>query len=245
MNSRRQMKCRQLPRRANRNTYIFSSDMDVKLAAALRAQAKPSDDDEKFTFSPVSSIEQIHELEKNLADEAYAERFISYMKKLVGYVGDNCNGMNISYTLVDFFFERNVMLKCSWSGASRSSIIKLAIKNCTKILDIFFSIVRSVNITFSRQLLAQFFKQVTRNAKKRSEAKGLRQPTIHRRAKKLNNTRCQADVPPTTTPDGTKSDWSPSTEDESQSSKSSSSDESDSEMLVSKVEESDPRINSC
>lgn len=54
-----------------------------------------------------------------------------------------------------------------------------------------------------------------------------------------------ADVPPTTTPDGTKSDWSPSTEDESQSSKSSSSDESDSEMLVSKVEESDPRINSC
>lgn len=223
----------------------FKSDMDVKLAAALRAQAKPSDDDEKFTFSPVSSIEQIHELEKNLADEAYAERFISYMKKLVGYVGDNCNGMNISYTLVDFFFERNVMLKCSWSGASRSSIIKLAIKNCTKILDIFFSIVRSVNITFSRQLLAQFFKQVTRNAKKRSEAKGLRQPTIHRRAKKLNNTRCQADVPPTTTPDGTKRDWSPSTEDESQSNKSSSSDESDSEMLVSKVEESDPRINSC
>ncbi|EAT32947.1 AAEL014814-PA [Aedes aegypti] len=222
----------------------FKSDMDVKLAAALRAQAKPSDD-EKFTFSPVSSIEQIHELEKNLADDAYAERFISYMKKIVGYVGDNCNGMNISYTLVDLFFERNVMLKCSWSGASRSSIIKLAIKNCTKILDIFFTIVRSVNITFSRQLLAQFFKQVTRNAKKRSEAKGLRQPTIHRRAKKLNNTRCQADVPPTTTSDGTKSDWSPSTEDESQSSKSSSSDESDSEMLVSKVEESDPRINSC
>lgn len=112
---------------------------------------------------------------------------ISYMKKVIGYVGDNCNGLNISYTLVDHFFERNVMMKCSWSGASRSTTIKLAIKNCTNILDTFFAIVHSVNTTFSKQLLEHFFKQVARNSKKRSEAKGLRQPSIHRRAKRSNN----------------------------------------------------------
>lgn len=99
---------------------------------------------------------------------------IAFMKKAIGYVGDNCNGLNISYNLVDYFFERNLMLKCSWSGASRTSTIKLAIKNCTRILDTFFVIVHSVNTTFSKQLLEHFFKQVARNSKKRSEAKGLR-----------------------------------------------------------------------
>lgn len=116
------------------------------------------------------------------------------MKKVIGYVGDNCNGLNIAYTLVDYFFERNLMMKCSWSGASRSATTKLAIKNCTNILDRFFAIVHSVNTTFSRQLLEHFFKQVARNFKKRSEAKGLRQPTIHRRAKRSKITRVKGNL---------------------------------------------------
>lgn len=43
----------------------LKGEMEVKLTGALRAHSKPSDDeDDKFTFSPMSSIEQIHELEK-------------------------------------------------------------------------------------------------------------------------------------------------------------------------------------
>ncbi|XP_062552826.1 uncharacterized protein LOC134217971 [Armigeres subalbatus] len=220
----------------------FKSDMDVKLAAALRAQTKPFDDNEDdIKFSPVSCIEQIHELEKNLADEIYAKRFTSYMKKIVGFVGDNCNGLNISYTLVDHFFERGVMMKCSWSGASRTTAIKLAIKNCTNILDTFFAIVRSVNMTFSRQLLEHFFKQITRNAKKRNEAKGLRQPTIHRRAKRQKKAQATVTVASIRS---SKSDGSLSTDDDSQSSKSSNSEVSGSEMVVSKVEDWDPNYSS-
>nr|XP_029721171.1 uncharacterized protein LOC115262686 [Aedes albopictus] len=220
----------------------LKSDMDVKIAAALRAQGNPSDENDDFKFSPVSNIEAIHELEKHLADETYAKRFTSYMKKIVGFVGDNCNGMNISYTLVDHFFERSVMMKCSWSGASRSSAIKLAIKNCSNILDTFFAIVRSVNMTFSRQLLEHFFKQVTRNAKKRSEAKGLRQPTIHRRAKRSNKAQVKAAV---ASNQSCGSGRTPSTtDDDSQSSKSSNSEMSDSEMLISKVENCEPDISS-
>ncbi|XP_065074653.1 uncharacterized protein LOC135698552 [Ochlerotatus camptorhynchus] len=223
----------------------FKSDIDVKLAAALRAKTNPSDEnDEKFTFSPMSSTEQINELEKNLADETYSKRFISYMKKVIGYVGDNCNGLNISYTLVDHFFERNVMMKCSWSGASRSTTIKLAIKNCTNILDTFFAIVHSVNTTFSKQLLEHFFKQVARNSKKRSEAKGLRQPSIHRRAKRSNNKLVKAADASTRNSNKTRKEWISTSDDDSQSSKSSSSDDTDNEMLVSKVEECELHINS-
>ncbi|KXJ77924.1 hypothetical protein RP20_CCG006066 [Aedes albopictus] len=216
----------------------LKSDMDVKIAAALRAQGNPSDENDDFKFSPVSSIEAIHELEKHLADETYAKHFLHEKDR----VGDNCNGMNISYTLVDHFFERSVMMKCSWSGASRSSAIKLAIKNCSNILDTFFAIVRSVNMTFSRQLLEHFFKQVTRNAKKRSEAKGLRQPTIHRRAKRSNKAQVKAAV---ASNQSCGSGRTPSTtDDDSQSSKSSNSEMSDSEMLISKVENCEPDISS-
>lgn len=57
----------------------LKSDMDVKIAAALRAQGNPSDENvDDFKFSPVSSIEAIHELEKHLADETYAKRFVSF-----------------------------------------------------------------------------------------------------------------------------------------------------------------------
>lgn len=106
------------------------------------------------------------------------------MKKQIGQTGDNCNGQNVCYELIDHFFDRKVLLFCSWSGGSKGETTKFSMKNCENILNIFFKIVHSVNITFSRKLLEDFFKKITRNSKKRSEAKGMRQSSIHRRTKK-------------------------------------------------------------
>lgn len=108
------------------------------------------------------------------------------MKKIVGYNGDDCNGLNIAYGLIDHFFDRKVMLVCSWTGESKGESMKYPIRKCVNILDIFFKLVRSVNSTFSRSLLEDFCKRITRNSKKRSEAKGKRQSSIHRRAKSRN-----------------------------------------------------------
>lgn len=107
------------------------------------------------------------------------------MQKVIGHTGDNCNGQNTCYALVDQFFDRRVMLNCSWSGGSKSNVPKFAIKDCKNILDVFFRIVHNVNPTFSKKLLEDFFKQVLRNSKTRSQAKGLRQSTIHRRVKRM------------------------------------------------------------
>lgn len=106
------------------------------------------------------------------------------MKKQIGHTGDNCNGQNVCYELIDHFFDRKVLLLCSWSGGSKGETPKFSMKDCERILNIFFKIVHSVNITFSRKLLEDFFKKITRNSKKRSEAKGMRQSSIHRRIKK-------------------------------------------------------------
>lgn len=110
-----------------------------------------------------------------------------YMKKIVGHTPDNCNGLNVCYSLIDYFFDRKLMLQCSWSGGSRGPEPKFAMKSCSNILNTFFEIVHSVNMTFSRNLMEHFFKQITRNSKSRCKAKGLRHPTVHRRGKKVAN----------------------------------------------------------
>ncbi|XP_055523256.1 uncharacterized protein LOC129717397 [Wyeomyia smithii] len=166
-----------------RTVAALKSDFDVKIAAAFRSQANNIVDNQNFTFSPAASIEDIKQLEKNLTDETYTDKLMVFMHKVIGHTGDNCNGQNMCYALVDQFFERNVMLNCSWSGGSKSNIPKFAMKDCKNILCVFFRIVHNVNPTFSKKLLENFFKQVLRNSKTRSQAKGLRQPTIHRRGK--------------------------------------------------------------
>lgn len=50
----------------------------------------------------------------------------------------------------------------------------------------FFAIVKSVNEHFSVARLETFFKNATKNAKKTSETKGLRQLSIHHRGRRLN-----------------------------------------------------------
>lgn len=105
------------------------------------------------------------------------------MKRKIGNSGDACNGQNIAYGLIDHFFERKVMLDCSWTGESKGGSAKYPMKKCVNILNMFFKLVHSVNNTFSQALLEDLFKRFTRNAKKRSETKGKRQSSIHRRSK--------------------------------------------------------------
>lgn len=109
------------------------------------------------------------------------------MKKIIGHTGDNCNGQNICYDLIDHFFDRKVLVLCSWSGASKGEKPKWSLKECENILNTFFKIVHSVNVSFSHKLLEDFFKKITRNSKKRCESKGMRQSSIHRRSRRTVN----------------------------------------------------------
>ncbi|XP_021705868.1 uncharacterized protein LOC110677976 isoform X4 [Aedes aegypti] len=136
-----------------------------------------------FQFCPVTTTDGIDALEENLNNESFAKQLFAQMKRIIGHTGDACNGLNIAYGLIDHFFDRKLMLFCSWTGESRGDSVKYPMRKCVNILDIFFKLIRSVNSTFSRTLLEDFFKRITRNSKKRSESKGKRQSTIHRRAK--------------------------------------------------------------
>lgn len=110
-----------------------------------------------------------------------------YMKQFIGNTGDTVNGQNVCYELVDKFFNRQFMTTCSWTGLSRSEEPKIGLKECTNILNVFFTIVKNVNEHFSVKAMEEFLKSVTRNAKKRSELKNIRQSAIKRRGRKLPN----------------------------------------------------------
>ncbi|KXJ82675.1 hypothetical protein RP20_CCG012097 [Aedes albopictus] len=167
-----------------KSVAAIKSDFDLKIEAALRVRRHDNDTtDQNFKFSPASTVQEIEQLETELANTSYQEKLITHMRKMIGPIGDTCNGQNMCYALIDRFFQRCVMTSCSWSGGSKSDVPKYPMKNCKHILDTFFKIVHAVNSTFSVKLMEDFFKQVLRNAKSRCQAKGLRQSTIHRRAK--------------------------------------------------------------
>ncbi|XP_021712829.1 uncharacterized protein LOC110681391 [Aedes aegypti] len=149
-----------------KSVAAIKSDFDLKMQAALRVRHENTEMDPKFKFSPVATVEEIRQLETDLADESNQNKLINYMRKIIGPNGDTCNGQNMSYLLVDCLFERQVLINCSWSGGSKSNLPKFAMKDCKNILDVFFTIVHNVNPTFSVKLLEDFFKQILRNAKK-------------------------------------------------------------------------------
>ncbi|XP_021707458.1 uncharacterized protein LOC110678638 isoform X2 [Aedes aegypti] len=180
---------------------LFIEEMMAKTMAAMRSdfEAKlerfqdcnPSMNEVKLgaqlTFHPVSSIEELQQLETDLEDEEYARKLMRHMKQIIGTTGDQYNGQNVCYELVDKFFDRQFMTQCSWTGQSRTDVQKHAIQNFKKTLDVFFSIIKSVNEHFSQKALNDFFKSITRNSKKRSEAKFLRQSAVKRRGRKNTN----------------------------------------------------------
>lgn len=59
----------------------LKSEFDVKLEAVLRAQKhnQATASDPNFKFTPATEIAHIQQLEKDLADEAYQNKFVSTM----------------------------------------------------------------------------------------------------------------------------------------------------------------------
>ncbi|KXJ81585.1 hypothetical protein RP20_CCG018755 [Aedes albopictus] len=172
----------------------MKSDVNAKLEL-MQENAIMKDIKPQLTFHAVSSIEELQELEHNLEDADYARKLMRHMKQIIGTTGDQYNGPNFCYELVDRFFDRKFMTKCSWTGQSRSEEAKYALQTFTRILDLFFSIVKSVNEHFTQKALNEFFKSITRNSKKRSEAKLLRQSAVKRRGRKPQNGRMANDSP--------------------------------------------------
>ncbi|XP_062714263.1 uncharacterized protein LOC134291023 [Aedes albopictus] len=173
-----------------------TATLEMRIDAAIRQRSGDQyfGASSSLQFTPVNTTDEIDALEENLKKEVYAKQLFVHMKRIMGHTGDACNGLNVAYGLIENFFDRKLMLVCSWTGESRGEIRKFAMKKCDNILDFFLKLVRSVNNTFSRTLMEDFFTRITRNSKKRSESKGQRQSSIHRRARTKNGDKSNSNV---------------------------------------------------
>lgn len=81
----------------------------------------------------------------------------------------NQNGINCSYILVDHFFTRRFMTKCSWAGGSRNSDEgKIPFKIYLNTMNLFHTLVQRADQGCSMIHCQQFFKKVIKNSTRRN-----------------------------------------------------------------------------
>lgn len=79
------------------------------------------------------------------------------------------NGINCSYILVDHFFTRRFMTKCSWAGGSRNSDEgKIPFKIYLNTMSLFHTLVQKADKDCSMIHCQQFFKKVIKNSTRRN-----------------------------------------------------------------------------
>lgn len=116
-------------------------------------------------------------LEENLKDEVFENNIINSMTYICGTDGKS-RGLNSCYKVIDLFVSREFIEKCSWTGNSYSKVHKAtqsnsknALKQFVRFRKCFLEIILRSDKEFSETQCDQFFKQVLRNSKQRSNSK--------------------------------------------------------------------------
>ncbi|XP_055532054.1 uncharacterized protein LOC129722553 [Wyeomyia smithii] len=136
-------------------------------------------------FDPVNSLDDLDKLEDSLKDDNIIEKYIRSMSFVCGTSG-KCNGLDCCYKLVDYFFTRQLLILCSWTGSSRKPVKKnnsdlarssfedndkIALKFYKKIRALFLKLIVLADRDFSEINCDMFFKRIMKNSKQRVVAK--------------------------------------------------------------------------
>ncbi|XP_050101501.1 uncharacterized protein LOC126581702 [Anopheles aquasalis] len=146
-------------------------------------------------FSPAKCKEDLDELEANASDEQFVSAVAQSVARIHGYdrVGE---GVTVSHQIVDYFFDRQFLQDCSWTGRSRSAenVRKIALAPYENIKNMFYQSVHLVDDSFTLNAAERFFRDVAKHARSRAEVKFLRKPALKRRKsrKKLNALSCSS-----------------------------------------------------
>nr|XP_023027077.1 uncharacterized protein LOC111515069 isoform X2 [Leptinotarsa decemlineata] len=127
------------------------------------------EEDENMTlepFEPIDDVEELIKLEEILKDKVVFDKYVDSLRNIcleINNAIDNC------YLLVDWFFTRKFMTKCSWSGASRQqNVKKIPLRTYENVIELFFQIIRLENNTFTMNDCKIFFLTVLKNAYRRN-----------------------------------------------------------------------------
>lgn len=158
--------------------------------------------DTKSIIAPVECLDDLNNLEKLLDDQKTLQKLSSSMAFICGTSG-KAQGIDCCYKLIDFFFTRQFLTQCSWTGATRltdanarsgpsdgiesgpsdeiesgpstsSGVVgKVPLKFFRKTRQLFLNLVMRADKDFSELDSEKFFKTVLKNSKQRTTAKSL------------------------------------------------------------------------
>lgn len=145
-------------------------------------------------ITPVDSLDDLNNLEKLLEDQKNMQKLSTSMAFICG-TGGKAQGVDCCYKLVDYFFTRQFLTQCSWTGATRladtnagsgpsdgnesgpstssGGVGKVPLKFFRKTRQLFLNLVMRADKDFSELDSEKFFKTVLKNSKQRTTAKNL------------------------------------------------------------------------
>lgn len=156
---------------------------------APRKMSLANEQNSQDIVSPVGCLDDLNALEKLLVDDKHMQRFSAGMSFICGTSG-KARGTDCCYKLIDYFFTRQFLTQCSWTGATRLSDGnvqefagepstsyevpgKIPLKFFNKTRTLFLHLIIKADKDFSVIECEQFFKTVLKNSKQRVHAKCL------------------------------------------------------------------------
>ncbi|XP_062704768.1 uncharacterized protein LOC134287081 [Aedes albopictus] len=145
----------------------------------------------KVNFQPVKSLVDFEALEDRCRDEAFVKATVASIGHIHGHHRYTGQGATVSLRIIDHFFSRDFLMKCSWTGASRSSgnepskRQKIAFMKYERSIDLFYQTVLYSDPTYTIDECKSFLHRCLKNASQRfAEVSGTRKP-VSRKRKRL------------------------------------------------------------
>lgn len=139
---------------------------------------------ETFEIKPIDSIRELEKMELLLSDKTQKNKLLKQFSFVCS--SSEGNGATCGYKVLDMFFSRDFLCKCSWTGGSRNSEdVKIGLKGYKNILKFFYELIRLWDKTYTEENNENFFKIVLKNSLKRKLSKNERASTKRRRTKKV------------------------------------------------------------
>ncbi|KAG5890739.1 hypothetical protein JTB14_013086 [Gonioctena quinquepunctata] len=123
---------------------------------------------------PINSKENLDKIEEQLKSEKFMENLVESMTFICGQSG-YAQGIDCCYKLVDYFFEREFLVHCSWTGNTKESggSSKVPLKFYVNMRRAFLNIILRADNSFTETECDTFFKRIMKNSKQRTTMKNL------------------------------------------------------------------------
>ncbi|KXJ69572.1 hypothetical protein RP20_CCG026555 [Aedes albopictus] len=144
-----------------------------------------------ISMQPVKSLADLEQLEESCRSEDFVKRIVASIGRIHGHHRYTGNGATVSLQIIDYFFSRDFMLKCSWTGISRASDTetktnKIPFMKFDKTIDLFYQTVLYSDPIYAFSECKDFLHRCLKNAKQRfAEVTGTRKPVSRKRKRMM------------------------------------------------------------